>query len=291
MTLIRLIVKHRVAVFISLLALTYRSSFAQTDEDNHLKIVTVIPVVASMTEELVKGTNITVNLLPPLKYNIKRIPGWLERQPSESYPIADAVIGISSIWSNVDAYPALRNQNIAIIPVDIAQALIPKGERVAVLSSQGKVSSYFWLNPANALVMLGILHRDLSLILDYKGNKGSKEEKQRLNANFAQMNKSLRQSQITFDNIIFNSESMQVIVNKPELKGLASATLLPLVERRDAIEDGLQTLLVTNRKVHHSSLKELPENIVIWSVDDFAKQLKGSFTERWKMNMNALPSN
>ncbi|MGB1322181.1 MAG: hypothetical protein ACPG5L_14720 [Vibrio gallaecicus] len=291
MTLIRLIVKHRVAVFISLLALTYRSSFAQTDEDNHLKIVTVIPVVASMTEELVKGTNITVKLLPPLKYNIKRIPGWLERQPSESYPIADAVIGISSIWSNVDAYPALRNQNIAIIPIDIAQALIPKGERVAVLSSQGKVSSYFWLNPANALVMLGILHRDLSLILDYKGNKGSKEETQRLNANFAQMNKSLRQSQITFDNIIFNSESMQVIVNKPELKGLASATLLPLVERRDAIEDGLQTLLVTNRKVHHSSLKELPENIVIWSVDDFAKQRKGSFTERWKMNMKALPSN
>ena len=282
-----------VTQFLSLMyaGLLLVSSFAHADssgQPGHLKLVTVVPVVASMTQELIENTPIEVTLLPPTKYNIKRIPGWLERQPPEAYPMADAVIGISSVWKSVDAYPALRNQNIAVIPIDVAQALLPKGEKVATLQSGGESTSYFWLSPANSLIMLGILHRDLLLVMEHKQIEELDKVKRQLNQNFDQMHKSLRQSQIELETALFDLEFMQAVIDKPELKDLASSTLLPIVEQNDMLDEEFATVLITNRKTNHSSFKSLPKHVFVWSVDDFSKSRDGSYTQRWQENVNQL---
>ena len=282
-----------VTQFLSLIysGLLLVSSYAHADstgQPGNLKLVTVVPVVASMTQELIENTPIEVTLLPPTKYNIKRIPGWLERQPPEVYPMADAVIGISSVWKNVDAYPALRNQNIAVIPIDVAQALLPKGEKVAILQSQGESTSYFWLSPANSLIMLGILHRDLLLVIEHHQIEELDKVKRQLNQNFDQMHKSLRQSQIELETALFDLEFMQVVINKPELQDLASSTLLPIVEQNDILDEEFATVLISNRKPNHSSFKSLPKHVFIWSVDDFSKSRDGSYTHRWQENVNQL---
>ena len=282
-----------VTQFLSLIyaGLLLVSSYAHADsagQPDHLKLVTVVPVVASMTQELIENTPIEVTLLPPTKYNIKRIPGWLERQPPEVYPMADAVIGISSVWKNVDAYPALRNQNIAVIPIDVAQALLPKGEKVTTLQSQRESTSYFWLSPANSLIMLGILHRDLLLVIEHHQIEELDKVKRQLNQNFDQMHKSLRQSQIQLETALFDLEFMQVVIDKPELKDLASSTLLPIVEQNDILDEEFATVLISNRKPNHSSFKSLPKHVFIWSVDDFSKSRSGSYTKRWQKNVIQL---
>ena len=202
--------------------------------------------------------------------------------------MADAVIGISSVWKNVDAYPALRNQNIAVIPIDVAQALLPKGEKVATLQSQGESTSYFWLSPANSLIMLGILHRDLLLVMEHKQIEELDKVKRQLNQNFDQMHKSLRQSQIELETALFDLEFMQVVIDKPELKDLASSTLLPIIEQNDMLDEEFATVLITNRKTNHSSFKSLPKHVFVWSVDDFSKSRDGSYTQRWQENVNQL---
>ncbi|WP_439147656.1 hypothetical protein [Vibrio sp.] len=276
------------SIFAGLLLVSSCAHANSTEQSTHLKLVTIVPVVASMTQELVENTSIEVTLLPPTKYNIKRIPGWLERQPPEAYPMADAVIGISSVWKNVDAYPALRNQNIAVIPIDVAQALLPKGEKVATLQHQGESASYFWLSPANSLIMLGILHRDLLLVIEHHQIEELDKVKRLLNQNFDQMHKSLRQSQIQLETALFDLEFMQVVIDKPELKDLASSTLLPIVEQNDILDEEFATVLISNRKPNHSSFKSLPKHVFIWSVDDFSKSRSGSYTKRWQKNVIQL---
>lgn len=288
---IRYITQHMLSVFVGLLAVSNYSFAESTEQANDLKLVTVVPVVASMAQELVENTPIEMILLPPAKYNIKRIPGWLDRQPPESYPVADAVIGISSVWQNVDAYPALRNQNIAVIPIDVAQALLPKGEKVATLPSQGESASYFWLSPANSLIMLGILHRDLMLVLQHHQIDELEQVKRQLNLNFDKMHKSLRQSQIDLEANLFERDFMQVMIDKAELKDLASSTLLPIVEQKDMLDEEFATVLISNRKPNHSSFKSLPKHVFIWSIDDFSKARDGSYTQRWQKNVAKLMSN
>lgn len=285
---IRYITQLMLSVFVGLLVVSNYSFAKSTEQSNDLKLVTVVPVVASMAQELVENTPIEMILLPPAKYNIKRIPGWLNRQPPESYPVADAVVGISSVWQNVDAYPALRNHNIAVIPIDVAQALLPKGEKVATLQSQGESASYFWLSPANSLIMLGILHRDLMLVLQHHQIDELEQVRRQLNLNFDKMHKSLRQSQIDLEATLFERDFMQVMIDKAELKDLASSTLLPIVEQENMLDEAFTTVLISNRKPNHSSFKSLPKHVFIWSVDDFSKARDGTYTQRWQKNVTRL---
>ena len=97
----------------------------------------------------------------PPRYSIKRVPGWLKRQNAAQFSRADLVLGMTSVWPQVDIYPLQRMSNIAVIPVAAAYSLIPGGQRVAI-NNRLEGPGYFWLNPANALMMLGIMHRDLT---------------------------------------------------------------------------------------------------------------------------------
>lgn len=276
--------------FIILSSLTFSSLSlsAKTVEQSPITIVTSIPVVASMTKQLTQNTLFRTQLLPPEKYSIKRIPGWIQRQETNTYPNADIVVGITSVWRETDVYPALRSNNIAIIPIDIAQALTPDGESVVIQTTQYSTPSYFWLNPSNALVMLGILKRDLIAVLRTKGGSSIEANVSQVNNQYAMMSSQLRRIQLEIDTQLAKAMAMQVFIDKPELVDLASATLIPMVSLVEATENQLPTLFISNKRRSHSSLSDLADHIHVWSVDDFAKQSSLSFTSRWESNLVAL---
>ncbi|MEM7564032.1 MAG: hypothetical protein AAF353_13425, partial [Pseudomonadota bacterium] len=136
------------------------------DESNPIVLATAIPVLDSMARTLTRDTAIDVVYLAPPRNSIKRVPGWVARQSAEQFPRADLILAMTSVWPDIDVYPYLRSRNIAIIPIDAAQAMIPGGERVALSQSIDKGPGYFWLNPSNALLMLGIIQRDLIAVIE-----------------------------------------------------------------------------------------------------------------------------
>ncbi|UZE97082.1 hypothetical protein [Alkalimarinus alittae] len=244
-------------------------------------MATVIPVVESMAGQLVKDTPVSVSFLPPPKYSIKRVPGWLKRQPTDQYSFADVVVGISAVWPEVDVYPALRSQNIHVIPVDLAHALTPGGERVAVVSLDSERLGYFWLNASNALLMLGVMSRDLSRIWpEYSGL---------FQKNAAEMGRDLRAIQIGIDDRLLELGVVQVVIENENLADLAAASMLPVVSYEEAVESHMNTLYISAKKRRNK--KPLPENFRLWLVDDFSKIKPSLFIERWNLNLKGIPLN
>ncbi|USD67276.1 hypothetical protein [Vibrio sp. SCSIO 43136] len=273
------------ALVASLIASTLSGcSTPKEDNLNTISAVTAVPVVSSMATELTLNTPIQTLALTPEKYSIRRIPGWLNRQDAKTLPKADVIIGIASSWPAIDAYPALRANNIAIIPIDVAQAMMLGGESVAVFPSENV--SYFWLSPSNALIMIGIMQRDLNQVLETKGIDSNVE----LRANYASLAESLRKVQLMLDAKIAHSDFMQITIDKPELIDLAAATMLPIVSKFEAEQSGFPTLYLTGRKPNHKSLKELPDHFYVWHIDDFSKLSAESFSTRWQKNIENLPT-
>ncbi|MFC3149798.1 hypothetical protein ACFOEK_02025 [Litoribrevibacter euphylliae] len=259
-----------------------------------LKIATITPVVESITQSLTENTEIELVYLPSQRYSIKRIPGWLKKQDHNAFPEVDAVAGISSVWSELDAYPSFRLQNIQVVPIDLAHALVPGGERVAITqqdnSLEAQTPSYFWLNPSNALIMVGILSRDLKALINQMPYSPETRDTliSTINLNQANINTSLREFQVALDQTLMDQGFMQVTTDKPELNELLAATLLPDVSLEEAKQGDFPTLLITSRKTSHKSYRTLPSHIKVWSIDDFGKVKPGSFSERWANTLKSL---
>ncbi|MEM7206798.1 MAG: hypothetical protein AAF434_03145 [Pseudomonadota bacterium] len=280
-------------IFTSLSATANAQSLTCVEQANEtsqpLRFATAIPVVSSLLEWLVQGTSITILYLPPDRYSIKRISAWLERQAKDTYPFADAVVGIPSAWSSIDLYPYLRIKNIGVIPIDAARAILPEGEQVAITPNAEGDPSYFWLNPANTLLMLGIIHRDLVAIIESScdaKNQSALVDKTKQNYDMAAQE--IRKLLIDLDSRISRLDLWQVAVEKPELVDIAQAALLPVVTIDIAKQSGDPTLLITSRKVGHKKLADLPDHILIWYVDDFAKPSKDDLVTRWRYSLSNL---
>ncbi len=258
-------------------------------QDARITLSSVVPVLSSIAQELCENTIIDANHLAPKRYSIKRIPGWIKRQTTESFPHSDIALGMSSVWPAINLYPSLRTTNIGVIPIDAAQALIPGGERVAITPTEG-LPAYFWLSPANAMMMIGIVHRDLLSIIEQSDLE--KETKKvtihALKTNSLSMLQNLRTIQINIDLLLQSSEVMQVAINKQELSGLAAATLLPEVSLQEATSNTFKTLYISNKPKGHSTVSDLSKHITVWHIDDFSKLRAGSFTQRWAQSLSAL---
>lgn len=259
---------------------------------SELVVATAIPVLASMLDELSSGSAIKPAYLPSPRYSMKRIPGWLTRQQPADFEYADAVLGISSVWPSIALYPHLRQHNLYVVPIDAAQAFMPAGERVALQTGTNAQGSYFWLNPANALVMLGISYRDLRALIEQSDldDHSKTQSLQRLALNFQHISQSLRKVQTELDTALADAPFMQVSSSEVTLEPLALASFLPLTDFDELVNDnsGLPSLLVTNKKPGHHSLTKLAPNISIWHIDDFAKPRAGSFSERWQASLVQL---
>lgn len=262
-----------------------------SDDTEALILATAIPVLESITRELIQGTKLSLEYLPPERYSIKRIPGWLKRQNANSFPNADVLLTINSVWPAINLYPALRSQNISIIPTDAAYALVPGGERVAITPHQHESPDYFWLNLSNALMMTGIIHRDLVSIVSQQNNfdpiEGGKLIRS-LKKNHQHLSQKLRSTQTRINEILFNTDYMQALTHSRDLEPLLSTTLLPSSNMTEASTNDLPTLFITNKKVGHKSTKTLPPHFRVWHIDDFGKPKDEPFSKRWENNLITL---
>ena len=266
-----------------------------SDTPPPIKLATITPVVESMSKALIENTDIEVIYLPSKRYSIKRIPGWLKKQDHNAFPKVDAIAGISSIWKELNAYPSFRLKNIRVIPIDLAHALSPGGERVALTynsatKDKSTLPNYFWLNPSNAQIMIGILSRDLKALIQTMPYTDLHKRQliTQINDNQANMRTHLRKFQVSLDQTLMNLDVMQVTTDKPELTELLAATLLPEVPLTEAIEDSTPTLLITSRKKDHKKYKDLPNHMKVWSIDDFGKITAIGFNERWNNTLNNI---
>lgn len=238
-------------------------------------VATVIPVAHSLLAQLLNNTAVEVNYLPPKRLPINRLTNWVATHASKIQPSVNAVIGIDALRPELSFYTSLRKENIHTINIDIGQALMPGGEKVAIY--QENQQGYFWLNINNALLMTGILRRDLTAIWPEYANK--------INDNAAKVSQQLRQLSMQLDDVLFEQEIDQLVVAQDELADFAAGFALPIVTLAQAKNNALRTLYINKSKAKNP---ELAPNITLWAIDDFSKTDTTSFTERWLTSANNI---
>ena len=244
-------------ILISLLALL-------TNIGHAASLATVSPIAHSMSSALSENTPIEVTYLPPTRLPINRIPSWLNRSATEPMKHFDAIVNISSMRPDLAFYVPLRSRNIRIVPIDIAKALIPGGEQVAT----HQADEYFWLNTNNALLMLGILKRDLSTLWP--------EYAEQISQNYQTTSVALRQIALDIDDALLMKGYDAIQLNKSSLEPFSKGLLLPTLDASEA--EGLNTITLSNKA-----------SASTWQVDDFSRYSDVPFIERWQQAIQSMP--
>jgi len=260
-----------VGLFISPLALAVdiaKPSTTIVQEPANNSVATVVPIAHSLLMQLLKDTNVDIHYLPPKRLPINRLTNWVATNASKIHPKVSAIIGIDAMRPELSFYTALRKENIHTINIDIAKALMPGGEQVAIY--QKNRQGYFWLNINNALLMTGILRRDLTATFP--------EFAKKINENAATISKELRQVSMQLDEIIFEKNIEQLVIAQEEFADFAASFPLPIVTLTQAKSNDLTTLYITKIK---TKIPKLSNNIRLWAIDDFSKTHKTSFIDRW----------
>ena len=231
-------------------------------------VTTVVPIAHSLLTQLLIDTPVVINYLPPKRLPINRLSNWVAKHASKKQPSTEAVVGIDAMRPAISFYTALRKENIHVVNIDIAKALMPGGEQVAIY--QQNRQGYFWLNLNNALVMTGILRRDLTALWP--------EHATQININAASVSQNLRLISMQLDDELFDKNIEQLVVAQPALADFAASFALPIVTLEQARGNGLKTLLIHRLKSKTSSISS---NITRWAIDDFSKTSGVHFSKRW----------
>jgi len=242
-----LINKYSVYLMLFLLLLLSISANLAAAQGN---IATVSPMSYSLSKAMVQGTNIEISYLPPKRLPINRIASWLRKHSSHRFDSFDAVVGISAVKPELDIYPSLRQSNIRIVDIDIAQAIMPKGEKVV----QANDSEYFWLNSNNLLVMLGILNRDLSALWP--------EHRLTFNANYQTTAASIRQLNLQLDYLLMAKDIAFIVAANHKLIPFVASLSSDTSSKQDALELGLNYVELASGKQSAES---------VWYIDDFSR--------------------
>jgi len=242
-----LINKYSVYLMLFLLLLLSISANLAAAQGN---IATVSPMSYSLSKAMVQGTNIEISYLPPKRLPINRIASWLRKHSSHRFDSFDAVVGISAVKPELDIYPSLRQSNIRIVDIDIAQAIMPKGEKVV----QANDSEYFWLNSNNLLVMLGILNRDLSALWP--------EHRLTFNANYQTTAASIRQLNLQLDYLLMAKDIAFIVAANHKLIPFVASLSSDTSSKQDALELGLNYVELASGKQSAESA---------WYIDDFSR--------------------
>lgn len=227
-------------------------------------LATVSPIAHSMSSALSENTPIEVTYLPPTRLPINRIPSWLNRSATEPMKHFDAIVNISSMRPDLAFYVPLRSRNIRIVPIDIAKALIPGGEQVAT----HQADEYFWLNTNNALLMLGILKRDLSTLWP--------EYAEQISQNYQTTSVALRQLALDIDDALLMKGYDAIVLDKSSLEPFSKGLLLPTLDASEA--EGLNTITLSNKA-----------SASTWQLDDFSRYSDVPFIERWQQAIQSMP--
>jgi len=227
-----------------IVSLTVNTVFAQG------KIATVSPISFSLSKAMIKGTDIKVAYLPPKRLPINRVASWLRKNRNQHYDVFDAFVGISSVKPTLDLYPSLRQSNIRIVDIDIAQAILPAGEKVVLANN----TEYFWLNSNNLLLMLGILKRDISGLWP--------EHAKIFNQNYQTIATSIRQVNLQLDDLLMSKEIAFIVPTNNKLSPYIASLSSDDSSKKEALEIGLNYLELTNSRQAAADS---------WSIDDFSR--------------------
>jgi len=231
-------------------------------------IATVSPIGYSLTEAMVKDTPLSVAYLPPARLPVNRIASWIQKHRSDTFEAYDAVVNISAVFEGLDIYPSLRQSNIRIVNIDIAQAIMPNGEKV-VLDSHNE---YFWLNTNNLLVMSGILKRDLVTLWP-----GYAEQ---INQNYQQLTQTLRRINLQVDQLLMDNDIALIVPDNSKLVPFVASISSDVAEADFAQELGLPFVTLATRRSSESGS--------VWVIDDLSRLQKQPLSQRLQGQVDAL---
>ncbi|MBL0917655.1 MAG: zinc ABC transporter substrate-binding protein [Hydrogenophaga sp.] len=127
------------------------------------------PVVASLTQALVRDTGIAVlrpvpETLPPNRqtaFFTGRGAAGLAQAARE----ADAVVGLRSIWPDDPLFPLARRQNIRLIEIDAARPLDASLPGIALREEAASAAALPWLDPVNLGRMADVIAADVGRLV------------------------------------------------------------------------------------------------------------------------------
>jgi len=231
------------------------------------KIATVSPISYSLTKTMVQGTDIKVSYLPPTRLPINRVASWLRKNSSHRFDSFDAFVGISAVMPELNFHPSLRQSNIRIVDIDIAQAIMPKGEKIV----QASTSEYFWLNSNNLLVMLGILKRDLSALWP--------QHAIRFTDNYQAAAARVRQINLKLDDLLMSKDIAFIVPLNDKLSPYVASLTSDTSSKKDALDLGLNYVQIASGKNKSATL---------WYIDDFSRVSDKLFIERIQSQVEKL---
>ncbi len=191
-------------------------------------ILTSTPVTYMLSEQLMKGTGIETQYLPPKRYGVERLENWFANKGTEQVKqagqVATVAITLGAIWKQDPTYVYARQGNIHLIEIDASQAISPRAQGVAVLTLEnGSTSKYAWLNPTNLIRMAGIVGEDLQRVYP-EHQKAIQTNQQALMLNVREL---INQQQAE----IFDKGIDSVVLMSESLEDFASGNQLFVVGR------------------------------------------------------------
>lgn len=184
-------------------------------------VTTAVPVLDLIAQALSEKTPIGTVYLPPKRLPINRIPAWLNKTGSNELAVTDAVLTIESVWKGLVVFPLLRQKNIHLVAIDLAQEIAPGGAGIS--QRQGiQEPDYFWLDSNNLLLMINIAARDLTRLWP--------EHAQQISHNRGQALRQVQQMALQVDELLLEANIGSLALSDEKLMPLAQATALPLME-------------------------------------------------------------
>ena len=236
---------------------------------NEKRIATISPLAHSLTQALTDKTAVNVVYLPPKRLPVNRLANWIHKNKTKNLGTFDVLITTRSINAQLDMFATLRQQNIRLVEVDIAKAILPNGEQVVLANN----SEYYWLNNNNLLLMLGILKRDLSALWPSYSTQFAK--------NFQSLSSAIRKANLEIDNQLNQHDIAFLVFNNQKLSPIASSLASDSINLDEAKSLGLPFLMVSNKKK-----QALATNT--WFIDDFSRFSAQSLKSRLHQNSIAL---
>lgn len=189
------------------------------------RVTTAVPVLNIIALSLLASTPIDVVYLPPKRLPINRIPSWLRRSANNKITTTDAVLTIESVWPELSIFPLMRQKNIRLVEIDLANEIAPGG---AGIRQRQNISEpdYFWLDSNNLLLMINIAARDLSRIWPNHNDQ--------IRLNRAQALRQVQQFALQMDDLLLMANVHSLGLTEDKMMPLAQATFLPLVPVEEA---------------------------------------------------------
>ena len=213
------------AAFLMLTTLSACTANQQKPTTTQLSVTTTVPVTHLIASALLESTNIEVVYLPPKRLPINRIPAWLNRVAANELAYTDAVLTLESVSPELAIFPLMRQKNIRLTTIDLAQEIVPGGAGIS--QRQGiQEADYFWLESNNLLLMVNIAAKDLTRLYP--------EEAEQINSNRQQALRQVQQMALKIDELLLDANINSLALTNEKLMPLAQATVLPLVALEEA---------------------------------------------------------